>query len=144
MGKIIMLRESNFAGVVANYNIFLDNKKIGSIKNAGQAEINISTGNHELYLKNAILGIGKSNILNFKTTNTSIVKILVKSVMTTTSGIKLELISNTNNIPKENYEKYSILEKLNELRKKMRFRKKNLKQKRKKFWREIKWKLCMF
>ena len=116
MGKIIMLRESNYAGAVASYNIFLDNQKIGSIKNAGQLEIDIANGNHEIYLTNAILKIGKSNVLNFNSTDNSVIKILVKSVMSSISGIKLELVSNNNNFSKKIDDKYEMLEKLNELK----------------------------
>lgn len=119
MGKILLVRESNYAGAAANYNIYLDNNKVGKISNGGQIEIDVDNGNHELYLKNALISFGlKSNILSFNTTNTSVVKILVKSVMSKMSGIKLELVSNVNNESKETNEKYDALQKLFDLKEK--------------------------
>lgn len=119
MGKILIVRENNYIGAAANYNIFLDKKNIGKIGNSGQLEIKIDNGNHELYLQNALISFGlKSNVLLFSTTDTSVVKILVKSVMSTMSGIKLELISNTNNENGEIYDKYDELQKLYNLKEK--------------------------
>ena len=119
MGKILLVRESNYAGAVANYKIFLDGKKIGKIENGGQLEIEIDNGNHEIYLQNALLSFGlKSNVLSFKTTNSSIVRILVKSVFSKMSGIKLELVSNTSNEIEETNDKYNALEKLHDLKQK--------------------------
>ena len=119
MGKILIVRESNYAGAAANYNIFLDNKKIGKIGNGDQLEIEIDNGDHELYLQNGIISFGlKSNVLLFSTSNTSVVKILVKSVMSKMSGIKLELVSNTNNEDKETNDKYDALQKLHDLKEK--------------------------
>ncbi len=57
-------------------------------------------------------------MLSFNITDTSVVKIFVKSVMSNISGIKLELVSNTQNETLKKDNKYEALEKLYNLKNK--------------------------
>lgn len=94
MGKIILNRKKSFLGMLAKYKVFLDEKEIKDISNNEQIELETSDGPHELYLKNAVISTGKSNIIKFNSTSESIIKIIVKSGYYNFSGIKLELESN--------------------------------------------------
>ncbi len=97
MGKILLTRKNSFFGMFAKYKIFIDGKEVGKINNKEQIELDIPDGNHEVYLKNAVISTGKSNTISFDSKNTSITNILVKSGYYNLSGIKLELKTSINN-----------------------------------------------
>lgn len=117
MGKLLITRESNYIGCGASYNIFLDNQKVGKISNGRQIEIKINNGTHKLYLQNSLLNFGfKSNVLSFNSSNTSVINVSAKSVMSKMAGIQLSLDSNIKNESKENDYRYDALQKLHNLR----------------------------
>lgn len=116
MGVIILDRENNFIGAIVKYNIFLDNNKIGSISNGKVATFEIESGYHTLYVENATLSSGISNIIEFNMTNSKIINISVK-VAFSRSGIKLKIEHEKDDNSKEE-SKYEKILRLNELKNK--------------------------
>lgn len=116
MGVIILDRENNFIGAIVKYNIFLDNNKIGSISNGKVATFEIESGYHTLYVENATLSSGISNIIEFNMTNSKIINISVK-VAFSRSGIKLKIENEKDDNSKEE-SKYEKILRLNELKNK--------------------------
>ena len=120
MGKIVIDRESNYLGCVANYDVFLDNIKIDSISNGVVKEYIIPNGKHSLYLQNGLISFGlKSNILYFDLENEDVIKILCKSGLYSLSGITLEFDKSqfTNKFHGNSINnKYDLLEKLSKLK----------------------------
>jgi hypothetical protein len=57
-------REKGFAGSMVSYKILIDEKEVGKIGNDKEIELNVSKGNHKIYLD---AGWGaKSNVLDFE------------------------------------------------------------------------------
>lgn len=110
MGKVIINRETNFYNWLSSFNIYLDNKKIDTLKNGQVKEFIISNGKHEIYVKNIM---DKSNIL----------KIFIDEFTTIYIDCKMGTLNPKLSIKKEistesNLDRYQLLDKLNELKKK--------------------------
>jgi hypothetical protein len=119
MGKLIVDRENNYLGAAAKYNIFLDNQKIASVNNGNVLEFVIPNGHHTLYVKNGLISFGtKSNVIEFDIDDTADIRVMIKSVMTSLSGIKLEfyVVGHKGETGQSGNNKYIALEKLNTLK----------------------------
>lgn len=117
MGIVIINRESNFVGIAAKYDIFLDNKKIDNISNGETKTYKIEAGYHTLCAENALIRSGKSNVIEFNMTDTKVIKISVK-VAFSFSGIKLIVEYERDNVSDDNVSKYDKIAKLNDLKNK--------------------------
>lgn len=60
---ITIRRKSSFSNKYANFNIYLDGNKIGTIKDGGRVEFNIEPGKHTLQ---TTLNISASNSIDFE------------------------------------------------------------------------------
>ncbi|MBW8523938.1 YusG family protein [Chryseobacterium chendengshani] len=61
MAKIIINRSSEFSNILRSIEIFLDNEKIGEIKDGESKEFEIAAGNHALKAK---IDWCSSNLIN--------------------------------------------------------------------------------
>ena len=119
MGKIIIDRDNNYLGVLAGYNIFLNNSKIDSINNGEVKEYKLENGEYSLYIQNGLISFGtKSNVINFTIKDNTEIRIACDSTMVKMSGIKLNIVYNSDdNIHiQTDMEKYQEIGKLKELR----------------------------
>lgn len=119
MGRIVLDRESNYLAVLAAFDIFIDEKKFGNIRDGGHLVFEIDNGFHSMYLRNGILPIGKSNVLNLNIKENTETRIYVRPTMGNISGIKLELksvVSLGRTEEKEPTNKFDEIQKLLELK----------------------------
>lgn len=109
MGTLIVKRNKDRRGALANYNIIIDGKIIGQVANGEEKSFEISDGTHQICAENDLLSTGKSSVITINSTEAATITILVQTSIYTLSGIKLKLISDTNNSNNIEYEKKSIL-----------------------------------
>lgn len=94
MGKLVLFRDENMVfGAMASYNIYLDSKLIGEIKNGDKLSFDIPNGVHRLYIRNNRGFTTKLNVLSFESSDTSVTNILVKVTMARFfSGVKIDFL----------------------------------------------------
>lgn len=111
MGKVIINREKNYVESLINFNIFLDNKRVDSIKNGEIKEFVIDDGNHEIFLKSTF---DKSNTIKFSIDKFTTIYI---DCIIGFLNPKLKIREQTTTT-KTKLDSYEILEKLNDLKQK--------------------------
>lgn len=111
MSRVIIEREFNYHSGEIDYNIWLDDKNIGKLKNGQEYQTEISEGKHSLYIKATI---DKSNTVDFDVLDSN-TDVRIKCKIGTMNP-KLELVYNKSNVTLS--EKYEKLEKLSSLKEK--------------------------
>ncbi len=94
LGIFNINRKKSFVGCVINFDVYVDETKVGTLKNGGNINCNIPLGEHEVKISNPTGNVITQNIILTKDKRT--VKINVK--------VKMGLLAGKANIIDLNYE----------------------------------------
>jgi hypothetical protein len=78
MAKITIQIKKSWASLLSFHHIYLDDEKIGSVKNYDILEFHLSPGNHNLQIKSGWLKLIQTNIIEFAINEAEEVKYFFK------------------------------------------------------------------